>query len=180
VDGYAAGAAFSGFYSAPAVRSPANTFTRQINNFKKMTEEKQRCQFEIFVEKYFGLAAETTTEDTNVFVSNFGELVNLLAMYSVRDYVPGTIPETLDHCFAAMLPTLPNGPQWPEPGYGLYVSAYKISLANIGHQVDYGDFIAGYQWLNGRDRYHEFYAFGSTPLEAMQNLYKKYPNVRRS
>lgn len=145
-----------------------------------MTEIKERCPFELFVENYFGLIPENINDKTIIPDADYGQLVNLLAMYAGRSYVPGSVPETLDQCFAAMLHKLPNGLQWPEDGYGLYVSAYKVSAANVGHQIEYGDFIAGYQWLHGRDRYHEFYAFGSSPLEAMQNLYKKYPNVRRS
>jgi len=40
----------------------------------------ERCKYELFVEKYFGLNPENTTENT-VINTDFGALCNLLAMF---------------------------------------------------------------------------------------------------
>lgn len=39
-----------------------------------------RCNKELFVEKYFGLISEITNEETKI-ITDFGQLVNLLAMF---------------------------------------------------------------------------------------------------
>lgn len=40
----------------------------------------KRCRKELFVEKYFGLVPVITNEETKV-ITDFGQLVNLLAMF---------------------------------------------------------------------------------------------------
>lgn len=41
----------------------------------------ERCEYELFIEKYFGLNADETTEKTEI-KTDFGQLVNALAMFS--------------------------------------------------------------------------------------------------
>ena len=45
-----------------------------------MTEEKKRCEYELFVEEYFDLVPCITNEETKLVV-DFGQIVNLLSMF---------------------------------------------------------------------------------------------------
>lgn len=42
-----------------------------------------RCEKELFIEEYFGLVAVITNEETKV-ITDFGQLVNLLAMFEAQ------------------------------------------------------------------------------------------------
>ena len=44
----------------------------------------ERCQLEIFIEKYFDLDEKTTTEKT-LITTDFGQLVNMLSMFKERE-----------------------------------------------------------------------------------------------
>lgn len=51
---------------------------------KSAEENKQRCQYELAVEKYFGLNPDETNENTPI-ETDYGQLVNLLAMFDQQD-----------------------------------------------------------------------------------------------
>jgi hypothetical protein len=50
----------------------------------KNTDTMKRCKKELFVEQYFGLIPEATDEKT-IIVTDFGQVVNLLAMFIDSD-----------------------------------------------------------------------------------------------
>ena len=45
--------------------------------------EFRRCEKELFIEEYFGLVPVITNEETKV-ITDFGQLVNLLAMFEAQ------------------------------------------------------------------------------------------------
>ena len=74
--------------------------SENIGQLEKISIE--RCKYELFVEKYFGLNSNNTTEDT-VITTDFGQLCNLLAMFKNENI--GQLAEIANQYALSVMPT---------------------------------------------------------------------------